>query len=140
MSLVWTIDLANYDQTTLLEEADRKYFDHTLMLMSCYRNPSSTFRRYPGRYSLILILHHVKEFKSKLKQIPFCTVYPDFVGQNTPREVIRYMMKKILAEFGDKTRVYPHVGELSSRSTVRFILGAVKESMLNRALQDSGLF
>ncbi|KAK0620048.1 hypothetical protein B0T14DRAFT_223135 [Immersiella caudata] len=140
-SLVWTIDLANYDQATLPEETDKdKYFDHTLMLMSCHGKPNSPFRRYPGRSSLILILHHVKEFKSKLKQIPFSAIYPDFVGQNTPREVIRYMMKKILAEFGDKTRVYPHVGELSSRSTVRFILAAVKETMLHRALVDSGMF
>jgi hypothetical protein len=139
-SLLWTIDLAHYDLSSGPDETDpqQKYFNHVLCLMATHHGNHSAFRRSRG--SLIIIFHNVKEFRAKLKRTPFSTVYRDFAGENNPKEAIRYMMKKILAPCSNKTRVYPHVGELHSRSTVRAILAAVKEQMLHRALVESGMF
>ncbi|KAK4448318.1 hypothetical protein QBC34DRAFT_407201 [Podospora aff. communis PSN243] len=139
-ALLWTIDLAHYDLSSGPDERDPQqlYFNHVLCLMATHHGNNSAFRRSRG--SLIIIFHNVKEFRAKLKRIPFSTVYRDFAGDNNPKQAIRYMMKKILAPCSDKTRVYPHVGELHSRSTVRAILAAVKEQMLHRALVESGMF
>jgi hypothetical protein len=139
-ALLWMIDLAHYDLSSGPDEMDPQqlYFNHVLCLMATYHGNNSAFRRSRG--SLIIIFHNVKEFRAKLKRIPFSTLYRDFTEENNPKEAIRYMMRKILAPCSDKTRVYPHVGELHSRSTVRAILAAVKEQMLHRALVESGMF
>ena len=138
-SLIFPVDLAEYDRYFWDGEPNESNLTLT-SLVSEFRSISKRPSFRQSRPSIIVIFHNVKEYREKLKLKPFSAAHCDFVGKNDIRDTISYMIKRLLATCSDRTRVYPHVGELSSRSTVRFILAAVKESMLHKALRDSGLF
>ncbi|KAK0643294.1 hypothetical protein B0T16DRAFT_459458 [Cercophora newfieldiana] len=133
-SYILPIDLAHYD--TIYCENETLFQTGLCMLGDLTSKP--IFRE--SHASVVVIFHGVREFRASLKEKQFSTIYPDFAGKNDPRDTISYMMKRVIYACGAKTKVYPYVGELSSRSTVRFILAAAKETMLHRALVEAGFF
>lgn len=137
-SLLFLLDLAIHDVARTVDSPNRTEFSSMVdELRNLHGYPS--FRH--SRPSITIIFHNVKAFRERLKQQPFSTSHPKYTGPDDVKGAINYMIKTILASCKlDRTNVYLHVGELSSRSTVRFILLAAKESLLHRALVESGLF
>ncbi|KAK5661155.1 hypothetical protein OQA88_11046 [Cercophora sp. LCS_1] len=98
---------------------------------------SRVFRRL--RPSIIVIFTNVAMFRDHLQRHPMSELYPDYTGEPDLKGAVNYMINKLLAACNERTRVYPHVGEMTDVATVKFILAAVKESMLHSALRDCGL-
>ena len=96
------------------------------------------FKRF--RPAVIPIFFNVNRFREELRVRPFAAEHADFAGQNNVKDAVHYVITKLLAFCDDRTRIYPHVGELTDEATVKYILAAVKETMLQRALRDTGLF
>ncbi|KAK1755433.1 hypothetical protein QBC47DRAFT_189312 [Echria macrotheca] len=93
--------------------------------------------------SAVVVLYNFARFREMLRRHPLLDL-PGYrennPSGNEPKEVLGHVIRKFREACKDKTRLYPHVGELDDPATVRFILAAAKESMLHGALKETGLF
>lgn len=134
-SLVFLVDLLQVDG-----RGDQPSFEDSIRY---YLKPASEAIRR-GKVgalhtSFIVIFFNVAGFQEKLRHSPFSESHASYVGSNSLKPVVNFMVKRLLSECHGTVRVYPYVGELDA-ACLKFILAAVKESMLQRALKESGLF
>ncbi|KAJ7192815.1 heterotrimeric G-protein alpha subunit, GPA3-like protein [Mycena pura] len=132
-SIIFCTALSEYDQA--LEEERRV----NRMRESLYLFESIINSRWFLRTSVILFLNKIDVFKRKLPKIPLGRFFPEYAGGNDLQKAAKYILWKFMQENRAKLTVYPHVTQATNTKNIRLVFAAVKETILQNALKDSGI-
>ncbi|KAJ7049063.1 G-protein alpha subunit-domain-containing protein, partial [Mycena amicta] len=149
-SIIFCTALSEYDQ--VLEEERRV----NRMRESLYLFESIINSRWFLRTSVILFLNKIDVFKRKLPKvrlpsylwpalihcpmwIPLGRYFPEYAGGNDLQKAAKYILWKFMQENRAKLTVYPHVTQATNTKNIRLVFAAVKETILQNALKDSGI-
>ncbi|KAF7359989.1 Guanine nucleotide-binding protein subunit alpha [Mycena venus] len=106
---------------------------------SLYLFESVINSRWFLRTSVILLMNKIMEFKRKLPKIPLEHYFPEYTGGNDLQKAAKFILWKFMQENRAKLTVYPHVMQVTDTNTIRLVFAAIKETILNNALKDSGI-
>jgi len=95
--------------------------------------------RWFMRTSIILFLNKVDLFKQKLGRSPLATYFPDYSGGNDVNRAAKYLLWRFNQVNRAHLNLYPHLTQATDTSNIRLVFAAVKETILQNALKDSGI-
>ncbi|KAH6679351.1 guanine nucleotide regulatory protein [Halenospora varia] len=124
-SIIFSVDLCTYS-TTLSE---------TLELFASIVN--SRFFKYT---SIILSFTNVKCFSENILHTPLSDHFPDYTGGADTNRATKFLLWRFIQANGANLPTYPQlVEEDSGPDNVHIVFTAIKETLLNNALRDSGI-
>ncbi|KAF3767381.1 hypothetical protein M406DRAFT_89898 [Cryphonectria parasitica EP155] len=132
-SIIFCVALSEYDQV-LLEESSQNRMMESLLLFDSVVNS-----RWFVRTSIILFLNKVDIFKQKLGRSPLSNYFPDYSGGNDVNKAAKYLLWRFNQVNRAHLNLYPHLTQATDTSNIRLVFAAVKETILNNALKDSGI-
>ncbi|EDU48131.1 guanine nucleotide-binding protein alpha-3 subunit [Pyrenophora tritici-repentis Pt-1C-BFP] len=95
--------------------------------------------RWFMRTSIILFLNKVDLFKAKLARSPLGNYFPDYSGGNDVNRAAKYLLWRFNQVNRAHLNLYPHLTQATDTSHIRLVFAAVKETILQNALKDSGI-
>ncbi|KAG0185835.1 Guanine nucleotide-binding protein alpha-2 subunit [Apophysomyces sp. BC1034] len=139
-SIIFCVALSEYDQV-LLEESRQNRMLESLALFESIVNS-----RWFLHTSVMLFLNKVDVFKTKILRVPLEKYFPDYGGGKDANKAAKYILWRFLQTNRAKLNVYPHLTQATNTSNassgysrIRFVFAAVKETLLQNALRDSGM-
>ncbi|KAI9182863.1 Guanine nucleotide-binding protein alpha-2 subunit [Blastocladiella emersonii ATCC 22665] len=132
-SIIFCVALSEYDQT-LLEDSTQNRMAESLVLFESVINS-----RWFMRTSIILFLNKVDLFKEKLTKVPLARYFEDFTGGDDLNKAAKYVLYKFTLLNRAKLKIYPHLTCATDTSNIRLVFAAVKDTILQNALKDSGI-
>ncbi|KAJ7889881.1 heterotrimeric G-protein alpha subunit, GPA3-like protein [Mycena olivaceomarginata] len=132
-SIIFCAALSEYDQV-LEEEEPRNRMRESLDLFESVINS-----RWFLRTSVMLFLTKIDVLKRKLPKIPLGRYFPEYTGGNDLQKAAKYILWKFMQGNRAKLTVYPHVTQANNTKNIRLVFAAVKETILQKALKDSGI-
>jgi guanine nucleotide-binding protein G(i) subunit alpha len=132
-SIIFVVNLAEYDQV-LLEESSQNRMMESLVLFDSVVNS-----RWFMRTSVILLLTNVGLFKRKLDRSPLAEYFPDYSGGNDVNRAAKYILWRFNQVNRAHLNLYPHLVEITDTANMRLVFAAIKESLLQSVLRDSGI-
>ncbi|KAK1479313.1 guanine nucleotide-binding protein alpha-3 subunit [Colletotrichum cuscutae] len=132
-SIIFCVALSEYDQV-LLEESSQNRMMESLLLFDSVVNS-----RWFMRTSIILFLNKVDIFKQKLGRSPLGNYFPDYSGGDDVNKAAKYLLWRFNQVNRAHLNLYPHLTQATDTSNIRLVFAAVKETILNNALRDSGI-
>ena len=129
-SIIFVLDLATYDEV-LLEDSTQNRMMESLMLFESVVNS-----RWLRRTSIILFLDNLATFKEKLGRSPLSNQFPDYSGGDDVDRAVKYLSWRFSQGNRAHLSLYPHIIEMSNPATLRLVFEAVKESILQKAIND----
>ncbi|CAO3615916.1 unnamed protein product [Mucor fragilis] len=132
-SIIFCVALSEYDQV-LLEESNQNRMLESLALFESIVNS-----RWFIHSSIMLFLNKVDVFKAKIAGSPLENYFPDYGGGNDANKAAKYILWRFLQCNRNKLNIYPHLTQATDTSNIRFVFAAVKETLLQNALRDSGM-
>ncbi|KAI7855452.1 G-protein alpha subunit [Circinella umbellata] len=132
-SIIFCVALSEYDQV-LLEESRQNRMLESLSLFESIINS-----RWFIHTSIMLFLNKVDLFKSKIMRVPLEKYFPDYGGGQDANKAAKYILWRFLQTNRAKLNIYPHLTQATNTSNIRFVFAAVKETLLQNALRDSGM-
>ncbi|KAI8872284.1 G protein alpha subunit [Ramicandelaber brevisporus] len=132
-SVIFCTALSEYDQT-LLEEGTQNRFVESLLLFDSIINS-----RWFLRTSVILFLNKIDIFKEKIVRIPMSKYFPEYAGGDDVHKAVRYILWRFVQLNRAGLYLYTHVTQATDTSNIRLVFAAVKETILQNALRDSGI-
>ncbi|KII95402.1 hypothetical protein PLICRDRAFT_150105 [Plicaturopsis crispa FD-325 SS-3] len=132
-SIIFCTALSEYDQV-LLEESSQNRMTESLVLFESVINS-----RWFLRTSIILFLNKIDVFKSKLPKVPLERYFPEYTGGPDINKAAKYVLWRFMNTNRARLSVYPHLTQATDTSNVRLVFAAVKETILQLALKDSGI-
>ncbi|KIW73629.1 guanine nucleotide-binding protein alpha-3 subunit [Phialophora macrospora] len=132
-SIIFCVALSEYDQV-LLEESNQNRMMESLVLFDSVVNS-----RWFMRTSIILFLNKVDLFKEKLGRSPLGNYFPDYSGGNDVNRAAKYLLWRFNQVNRAQLNLYPHLTQATDTTNIRLVFAAVKETILQNALKDSGI-
>ncbi|EMF15756.1 G-protein alpha subunit [Sphaerulina musiva SO2202] len=132
-SIIFCVALSEYDQV-LLEESSQNRMMESLVLFDSVVNS-----RWFMRTSIILFLNKVDLFRAKLAKSPLGSYFPDYSGGNDVNRAAKYLLWRFNQVNRAHLNLYPHLTQATDTSNIRLVFAAVKETILQNALKDSGI-
>ncbi|KIN08447.1 hypothetical protein OIDMADRAFT_109991 [Oidiodendron maius Zn] len=132
-SIIFCVALSEYDQV-LLEESNQNRMMESLVLFDSVVNS-----RWFTRTSIILFLNKVDLFRQKLGRSPLSNYFPDYSGGNNINRASKYLLWRFNQVNRAHLNLYPHLTQATDTSNIRLVFAAVKETILQNALKDSGI-
>ncbi|EPE09889.1 guanine nucleotide-binding protein alpha-3 subunit [Ophiostoma piceae UAMH 11346] len=132
-SIIFCVALSEYDQV-LLEESSQNRMMESLLLFDSVVNS-----RWFMRTSIILFLNKVDIFKQKLSRSPLGNYFQDYSGGDDTNKAAKYLLWRFNQVNRAHLHLYPHLTQATDTSNIRLVFAAVKETILNNALKDSGI-
>lgn len=132
-SIIFCTALSEYDQV-LLEEKNQNRMQESLILFESVINS-----RWFLRTSIILFLNKIDVFKAKLPKVPLENFFTEYTGGPDVNKAARYILWRFMQANKARLSVYPHLTQATDTSNVRLVFAAVKETILQNALKDSGI-
>ncbi|KAL1305310.1 hypothetical protein AAFC00_002212 [Neodothiora populina] len=132
-SIIFCVALSEYDQV-LLEASDQNRMVESLVLFDSVVNS-----RWFMRTSIILFLNKVDLFRQKLGRSPLVNYFPDYSGGNDVNRAAKYLLWRFNQVNRAHLNLYPHLTQATDTSNIRLVFAAVKETILQNALKDSGI-
>lgn len=132
-SIIFCVALSEYDQV-LLEDSNQNRMAESLVLFESVINS-----RWFLRTSIILFLNKVDIFKDKLPKIPLSKYFPDYNGGDDLNKAAKYILYQFTLLNRAKLKIYPHLTCATDTSNIRLVFAAVKDTILQNALKDSGI-
>lgn len=132
-SIIFCVALSEYDQV-LLEESGQNRMAESLILFDSVINS-----RWFVRSSIILFLNKIDLFKEKLPKVPLSDWFPDYQGGADVSKAAKYVLYRFTQVNRAKLNIYPHLTQATDTSNIRLVFAAVKETILQNALKDSGI-
>ncbi|KAI2790746.1 Guanine nucleotide-binding protein alpha-3 subunit [Penicillium oxalicum] len=108
-SIIFCVALSEYDQT-LLEESNQNRMMESLVL-----------------------------FDSVLPRSPLSNYFPDYSGGNDVNRAAKYLLWRFNQVNRAHLNLYPHLTQATDTTNIRLVFAAVKETILQNALKDSGI-
>ncbi|KAF9457025.1 heterotrimeric G protein alpha subunit A [Collybia nuda] len=132
-SIIFCTALSEYDQV-LLEEKSQNRMSESLILFESVINS-----RWFLRTSIILFLNKIDVFKKKLPKVPLERYFPEYTGGTEINKAAKYILWRFMQANRARLSVYPHLTQATDTSNIRLVFAAVKETILQNALKDSGI-
>lgn len=89
--------------------------------------------------SVVLFLNKIDVFTEKLPYSPLENIFPDYTGGNDVNKAVKYILWRFSQINTKKLNLYPHLTQATDTSNIRLVFAAIKETVLQRALKDSGI-
>ncbi|KZT27185.1 guanine nucleotide binding protein, alpha subunit [Neolentinus lepideus HHB14362 ss-1] len=132
-SIIFCTALSEYDQV-LLEERNQNRMVESLELFDSVINS-----RWFLRTSIILFLNKVDVFKAKVPKVPLEKYFPEYTGGSDINKAAKFILWRYMQANRAQLSVYPHLTQATDTSNIRLVFAAVKETILQNALKDSGI-
>ncbi|KAL0955378.1 hypothetical protein HGRIS_001626 [Hohenbuehelia grisea] len=132
-SIIFCTALSEYDQV-LLEERNQNRMVESLVLFESVINS-----RWFLRTSIILFLNKIDVFKNKLPKVPLERYFPEYAGGTDINKAAKYILWRFMQANRARLSVYPHLTQATDTTNIRLVFAAVKETILQNALKDSGI-
>ncbi|KAI4523037.1 heterotrimeric G protein alpha subunit A [Schizophyllum commune] len=132
-SIIFCTALSEYDQS-LLEEKNQNRMAESLVLFESIINS-----RWFLRTSIIIFLNKIDVFKLKVHKVPLERYFPEYTGGKDPNKAAKFILWKFMQANRAGLSVYPHLTQATDTSNIRLVFAAVKETILQNALKDSGI-
>ncbi|TFK45405.1 guanine nucleotide binding protein, alpha subunit [Heliocybe sulcata] len=132
-SIIFCTALSEYDQV-LLEERNQNRMVESLELFDSVINS-----RWFLRTSIILFLNKVDVFKAKVPKVPLEKYFPEYTGGPDINKAAKFILWRYMQANRAQLSVYPHLTQATDTSNIRLVFAAVKETILQNALKDSGI-
>ncbi|KAJ2725738.1 Guanine nucleotide-binding protein alpha-2 subunit [Coemansia sp. Benny D115] len=132
-SIIFCVALSEYDQV-LLEESTHNRMDESLVLFDSVINS-----RWFLRTSIILFLNKIDLFRKKIKIVPLSNYFPEYTGGPEEGVAARFILWKFSQVNRSSLQLYPHITQATDTSNIRLVFAAVRETLLQNALQESGI-
>ncbi|KAL1924960.1 uncharacterized protein VTP21DRAFT_4614 [Calcarisporiella thermophila] len=132
-SIIFCVALSEYDQQ-LLEESGQNRMIESLVLFESVINS-----RWFLRTSIILFLNKFDLFKRKLPRVSLSRCFPEYQGGPDVTKAVKYIAWRFTLPNRGKLHIYPHLTTATDTANVRLVFAAVKETLLQNALKDSGI-
>ncbi|CAL1711805.1 unnamed protein product [Somion occarium] len=132
-SIIFCTALSEYDQV-LLEERNQNRMAESLVLFDSVINS-----RWFLRTSIILFLNKIDVFKNKLPKVPLERYFPEYTGGADINKAAKYILWRFMQANRARLSVYPHLTQATDTTNIRLVFAAVKETILQNALKDSGI-
>lgn len=132
-SIIFCVALSEYDQV-LLEESGQNRMTESLVLFDSVINS-----RWFVRTSIILFLNKIDLFKAKLSKVPLGDYFPEYQGGSDANKAAKYILYRFTQVNRAKLNIYPHLTQATDTNNIRIVFAAVKETILQNALKDSGI-
>ncbi|KAF9884124.1 Guanine nucleotide-binding protein alpha-2 subunit [Aspergillus nanangensis] len=132
-SIIFCVALSEYDQV-LLENSNQNRMMESLVLFDSVVNS-----RWFMRTSIILFLNKVDLFRQKLPRSPLSNYFPDYSGGNDVNRAAKYLLWRFNQVNRAHLNLYPHLTQATDTTNIRLVFAAVKETILQNALKDSGI-
>ncbi|KAH7883433.1 guanine nucleotide binding protein, alpha subunit [Phlebopus sp. FC_14] len=132
-SIIFCTALSEYDQV-LLEEKNQNRMVESLILFESVINS-----RWFLRTSIILFLNKIDVFKIKLPKVPLEKYFPEYTGGTDINKAAKYILWRFMQANRARLSVYPHLTQATDTTNIRLVFAAVKETILQNALKDSGI-
>ncbi|KAJ7679580.1 G-protein alpha subunit-domain-containing protein [Mycena rosella] len=85
----------------------------------------------------IILLNKIDVFRRKLPKIPLGRYFPEYAGGNDLQKAAKYILSKFMHE--SLTKLTRSVTQATNTKNIRLLFAAVKETILQNALKDSGI-
>ncbi|CAG7849274.1 Guanine nucleotide-binding protein subunit alpha [Serendipita indica DSM 11827] len=132
-SIIFCVALSEYDQM-LLEASGQNRMLESLVLFESVINS-----RWFARTSIILFLNKIDVFKAKLPRVPLEKYFSDYAGGSDVNKAAKYILWRFMQVNRARLSIYPHLTQATDTGNVRLVFAAVKETILQNALRDSGI-
>jgi len=132
-SIIFCVALSEYDQV-LLEEKGQNRMAESLVLFESVINS-----RWFLRTSIVLFLNKTDVFKAKLSKVPLENYFPEYTGGPDINKAAKYILWRFTQTNRARLNIYPHLTQATDTSNIRLVFAAVKETILQNALRDSGI-
>lgn len=132
-SIIFCVALSEYDQV-LLEENSQNRLEESLILFDSVVNS-----RWFSRTSIVLFLNKIDVFAEKLPYSPLENHFPDYSGGNNINKAAKYILWRFNQVNRSGLSIYPHVTQATDTSNIQLVFAAIKETILENSLKDSGL-
>lgn len=132
-SIIFCVALSEYDQI-LLEEASQNRMAESLTLFESVINS-----RWFLRTSIILFLNKIDLFKIKLQKVPLERYFPEYTGGSDLNKAAKFILWRFTQTNRAKLNIYPHLTQATDTSNILLVFAAVKVTILQNALKDSGI-
>lgn len=131
--IIFCVSLSEYDQL-LLEDQGQNRFQESLVL---YDNVVNS--RWFARTSVVLFLNKIDLFAEKIKKVPLETYFPDYTGGQDINKAAKYILWRFVQLNRANLNIYPHVTQATDTSNIKLVFAAIKETILENKLKDSGV-
>lgn len=131
--IIFCVALSEYDQV-LLEENSQNRLEESLTLFDSVVNS-----RWFARTSIVLFLNKIDVFADKLPYSPLENYFPDYNGGDNINKAAKYILWRFTQVNRSGLNIYPHVTQATDTSNIELVFAAVKETILENSLKDSGL-
>lgn len=131
--IIFCVALSEYDQV-LLEESTQNRMAESLVLFDSIINS-----RWFSRTSVVLFLNKIDVFTEKLSYSPLENYFPDYTGGNDIKNAAKYILWRFNKLNRNQVNIYPHLTQATDTSNIRLVFAAVKETILQNSLRDSGI-
>jgi guanine nucleotide-binding protein subunit alpha len=132
-SIIFCVALSEYDQI-LLEEASQNRMAESLTLFESVINS-----RWFIRTSIILFLNKIDLFRIKLQKVPLERYFPEYMGGPDLNKAAKFILWRFTQTNRAKLNIYPHLTQATDTSNILLVFAAVKVTILQNALKDSGI-
>ncbi|ORY07721.1 guanine nucleotide binding protein, alpha subunit [Basidiobolus meristosporus CBS 931.73] len=132
-SIIFCVALSEYDQV-LLEESGQNRMTESLELFESIVNS-----RWFLRTSVIFFLNKIDLFREKLPRVPLSNYFPEYTGGPDITKAAKYILWRFTQTNRAKLNIYPHLTQATDTSKIKLVFAAVKETILQNALKDSGI-
>jgi len=65
--------------------------------------------------------------------------YPEYTGGSDINKAAKYILWRFMQANRARLSVYPHLTQATDTTNIRLVFAAVKETILQNALKDSGI-
>ena len=130
---IFCVSLSEYDQF-LLEDKSQNRFQESLILFENIVNS-----RWFARSSIVLFLNKIDLFAEKLKIKPLENYFPDYTGGQDINKATKYILWRFVKLNRANLNIYPHITQATDTSNIKLVFAAIKETILENSLKDTGV-
>ncbi|ANB14852.1 guanine nucleotide-binding protein subunit alpha [Sugiyamaella lignohabitans] len=131
--VIFCVALSEYDQVLLEQKGQNRMAESLVLFDSIINSP------WFARTSVVLFLNKIDVFTEKLPYSPLENYFPDYTGGNDVNKAVKYILYRFTQTNRAGLNIYPHLTQATDTSNIRLVFAAVKETILQNALKDSGI-
>ncbi|SCU89580.1 LAFA_0E19262g1_1 [Lachancea sp. 'fantastica'] len=131
--IIFCVSLSEYDQT-LLEDKSQNRLEESLILFDSVVNS-----RWFARASVVLFLNKIDVFAEKVQHVPLENYFSDYAGGKDINKAAKYILWRFVQLNRAHLNIYPHVTQATDTSNIKLVFAAIKETILENSLKDSGV-
>ena len=131
--VIFCVSLSEYDQF-LMEDKSQNRFQESLVLFDNIVNS-----RWFARTSVVLFLNKIDLFAEKIQRVPLEHYFPDYMGGKDINKAAKYILWRFVQLNRANLNIYPHVTQATDTSNIKLVFAAIKETILENLLKDSGV-